>query len=68
MVKDKKAKDAHKDAPEAPEPTEEPNITLSVFVSLNGRDWRPARGPPLIYFQPPPEPVETKRSNRKKKH
>lgn len=73
MAKDKRAKDAHKDAAAAPEPTEESNLTLSVFVSLNGRDWRPARGAPLTYFQPPPEPVEpdpaeTKRGNRKKKH
>lgn len=33
------------------------NRTLRVFVSLNGTDnWRPAEGPPVVYFEPPPEP------------
>ncbi|CAM9777990.1 unnamed protein product [Ectocarpus sp. 8 AP-2014] len=57
---------------EAPASPEETNRALSVFVSLNGNDWQPVSGPPLTYFQPPPEPIpvpedEPKKGKGKKK-
>lgn len=52
--------------------SEEANTAVSLLVSLNGDDWQPVLGPPLTYFQPPPEPVvepeeETKKGKGKKK-
>lgn len=54
------------------------NRTLRVFVSMNGTDdgWWPVEGPPVVYFEPVPEPdpeaesleqAETKKFKAKRK-
>ncbi|CAN0107121.1 unnamed protein product [Scytosiphon promiscuus] len=45
---------------------EESKTVLNLLVTLNGIDWQTVLGPPLTYFQPPPEPVPEPEEEPKK--
>ncbi|CAM9246653.1 unnamed protein product, partial [Hapterophycus canaliculatus] len=44
----------------------ESTTALDLLVTLNGIDWQTVLGPPLTYFQPPPEPVPEPEEEPKK--